>query len=313
MPGNERYLLIKAWGAGFWSDTMHVAGQLLIAEITGRIPVVYWGVESLYHAPDPYERDAFGIYFEPVSGRTIEDLSNPDFTYFPRRWNANNLRTLTRFSLDDFKDFSDIKSVLEREEDVLVNDVYLWAEHISPFLPEGHPAYGKNAEEVNRYLFQKYFKPSPAMQEKVDSFYRDRMSGRHPVIGAHIRGSDKVKEYQLLHEVNRRYPERINQYLQLYPNASIYIMTDEERILSEYKERYGDRLIYTGSMRTPNEAIGVHELTQFSREAKGWDIVQETFLALRCDHFLGNYASNVTKAISWLKNWEAGSLEWLNL
>ncbi|MGB8078567.1 MAG: hypothetical protein WCF09_11900, partial [Gallionella sp.] len=36
----ERFLLIKAWGYGFWSDVSHVLGQLLLAEITGRTPVV---------------------------------------------------------------------------------------------------------------------------------------------------------------------------------------------------------------------------------------------------------------------------------
>lgn len=305
-------MLIKAWGAGFWSDAMHVAGQLLFAEISGRIPVVFWGVESLYHTPDPFERDAFSIYFEPVSHLTVDDLSNPGFTYFPLRWNANNLRHHTRFSHDDFKDFSDIKSVLDRQEDVLVNDVYLWAEHIARFLPEGHPVYGLSGDKINRYLFQKYFKLSPALNLKLEEFYRDRMASRHPIIGAHIRGSDKVKEYRLLHEVNARYPGRLDHYLRQHPNASIFLMTDAEQILQEYIAKYGDRLIYMNSMRTPHETIGVHELTQFSRESKGWDIVQETFLALRCDHFLGNFSSNVTKAITWLKDWDAGSLELLN-
>src|SRR5215469_16394010 len=36
-------LLIKAWGAGFWSDVSHVFGGLLLAEVTGRKPVVHWG------------------------------------------------------------------------------------------------------------------------------------------------------------------------------------------------------------------------------------------------------------------------------
>src|SRR4051812_28856508 len=34
-PGGKRYLLIKAWGEGFWSDMFHVVGCLLLSEITG--------------------------------------------------------------------------------------------------------------------------------------------------------------------------------------------------------------------------------------------------------------------------------------
>jgi len=35
----QQFLVIKAWGYGFWSDVSHVLGCLLLAEITGRIPV----------------------------------------------------------------------------------------------------------------------------------------------------------------------------------------------------------------------------------------------------------------------------------
>ena len=34
-----RFLLIKSWGFGFWSDVSQVLGSLLLAEVTGRIPV----------------------------------------------------------------------------------------------------------------------------------------------------------------------------------------------------------------------------------------------------------------------------------
>ena len=44
----SKYLLIKAWGFGFFSDVNHIIGQLLIAELTGRIPIVYWGKNSLF-------------------------------------------------------------------------------------------------------------------------------------------------------------------------------------------------------------------------------------------------------------------------
>jgi len=44
----EKFLLIKAWGYGFWSDVSHVLGQLLVAELTGRTPIVHWGQNSLF-------------------------------------------------------------------------------------------------------------------------------------------------------------------------------------------------------------------------------------------------------------------------
>src|SRR5579883_1828330 len=72
-PAGARYLLIKAWGFGFWADVSQVIGSLLLAEATGRIPVTYWGNESLFS--DKSGRDAFTFYFEPVSPISCEALT----------------------------------------------------------------------------------------------------------------------------------------------------------------------------------------------------------------------------------------------
>jgi len=71
----ERFLLIKAWGAGFWSDVDHVVGALLVAELTGRIPVVHWSSQSLFS--DGSRPNAFDNYFEPVSGYAIRATFRP--------------------------------------------------------------------------------------------------------------------------------------------------------------------------------------------------------------------------------------------
>jgi protein O-GlcNAc transferase len=42
----DQYLVIKSWGFGFWSDVSQVLGSLLLAEITGRIPVTHWQEQS---------------------------------------------------------------------------------------------------------------------------------------------------------------------------------------------------------------------------------------------------------------------------
>ena len=40
---DARYIVAREWGFGFWSDMGHILSVLLIAEITGRIPVIHWG------------------------------------------------------------------------------------------------------------------------------------------------------------------------------------------------------------------------------------------------------------------------------
>ena len=73
---------IKSWGFGFWPNVSQVLGALLLAEATGRVPLVHWGRNSLFG--DGSARDAFGHYFEPVSNVTLEDLATiPDANCFP--------------------------------------------------------------------------------------------------------------------------------------------------------------------------------------------------------------------------------------
>jgi protein O-GlcNAc transferase len=66
------FLLIKAWSYGFWSDVSHVLGQLLVAEITGRTPIVHWDSNSLFG--DGTGSNAFEFYFETLSDVDVGDI-----------------------------------------------------------------------------------------------------------------------------------------------------------------------------------------------------------------------------------------------
>ena len=91
----SRFLLIRAWGNGFWSDICHVLGSLLLAEISGRIPVTHLGEESRFAVDG--NRDAFTAYFEPLSGVTAEDLMRLQGShFFPAKWTNANLLTPNR-------------------------------------------------------------------------------------------------------------------------------------------------------------------------------------------------------------------------
>ncbi|MBM3549999.1 MAG: hypothetical protein FJX54_23925, partial [Alphaproteobacteria bacterium] len=85
-----RYMLIRAWGAGFWADVLHTVHGLAIAEATGRIPVIHWGLECRYRSPGT--DDAWRLYFEPVSSVTARDLALGNRSYFPPKWTAQNLK-----------------------------------------------------------------------------------------------------------------------------------------------------------------------------------------------------------------------------
>ncbi|MEI4828205.1 hypothetical protein WAX78_01835 [Bacillus sp. FJAT-53711] len=306
MPENNRFLLIKAWSCGFWSAMEHVSGQLLIAELTDRIPVVFWGADSLYASEDPLVKDAFTMYFLPVSNYSINDLTNENYTYYSSRWNRNNLHLPGQL---DFSSAQDISNLFNRSENVLVSNVHISILYFTQWIKKSHPAYGLEFHDIHRYLYNKYFKLQPYLSGEIEDFYLKNMKSKHPILGVHIRGSDKIDEVPNLHQLNDLYPKEIDNYLKNNPDASIFLLTDSEKTLVKYQELYGDKIIYTDCMRTPFDNIPLHHLPYYDTKMKGVDIIKDTYLATKCDHFIGANYSNVSLAVFRLKDWSEGAIK----
>ncbi|MGG0848915.1 hypothetical protein [Peribacillus simplex] len=304
MPQSNRFLLIKAWGCGFWSAVEHVVGQLLIAELTDRIPVVYWGADSLYASDEPLVKDAFTMYFLPVSNYSMEHLVNENNTYYPPIWNHGNLR------LSGVQGVIDKADYFSKSENVLVSTNHIYVHDFMQWIKQSHPAYGLEYPDAYGYLYKKYLKLQPYLADEIEDFYVKNMKSKHPILGVHVRGSDKIREFPHLHELNALYFSEVDNYLKNNPTASIFLLTDSDSILRKYQDLYGDKIIYTDSIRTPFENISVHhDLSYYNKRQKGIDIVKDTYLATKCDHFIGASYSNVSVAVSCLKDWPEGSIK----
>ncbi|MBJ6801185.1 O-linked N-acetylglucosamine transferase family protein [Geomonas propionica] len=299
----ERLLLIKAWGYGFWSDVNHVLGQLLVAEITGRTPVVHWGANSLF-SDDPLE-NAFNHFFEPVSPVTIGDVIARRRSFYPPKWQRDNVRHENLAKFDGPWSRCSALWTLERQEEVVVSDFHYAVNDLAPWIPAGHPLHGLTTEELYLYLFERYLKVQPAILERVEAFHREHMAGA-PVIGLHVRGGDKVGEDPGLARLNALYLPELERLLREMPDARIFLSTDDDRALARYRELFGERLVYTVSTRTAN-VQGVHYQKQASRRALGEEVLIDTLLAARCDHFLGNGLSNVSLAVAQMRRWAPGT------
>jgi protein O-GlcNAc transferase len=295
-----RYLLIKAWGYGFWSDVSHVLGGLLLADVTGRIPVVHWGRNSLFG--DGTDRDAFRDHFEPIGSQTIESLlavKGADF--FPAKWSAAKLR------LEDLSKWSGPDSVvgairfLARPETIAVADFYLSIAHLLPWLPETHRLSGKAIEEAYRDLAGRYLKPRPEIAAQAETFFREHLDGA-PSVAVHYRGTDKHGELDNLDEVNRGYFDVLDG---LPSEMRVFLLTEDAAAVERFRARYGNRIVTTDAQRTSGDT-GVHYLPSSDRKSLGIEVMVDTYVALRCDRFIGNGASNVSAFVATLKTWREG-------
>lgn len=298
---NERFLLIKSWGCGFWSDVDHVMGQLLAAQITHRIPVVYWGTNSLYS--ESFTTNAFDLYFEPISEYTIHDIAKPEYTFYPPIWNSKNIMVE---DLDKIAwTYRDLGDMMASDANVVVSDVHYFIRPMIPYIPSEHWAYGMTAHEIYRCLFNIYLKLKPDIEEEIDEFYDQNMKGKGPLLGVHIRGGDKVREVEKLSNLNKRYQMEIDKYIRKFGIKKILLLTDCEEILEHFKKLYGSMLVFTDCRRgkVADTRNAAHLQNYSNKRRKGIEIIKDTYLGARCDYFIGNGYSNVSYTVKRLKDW----------
>jgi len=297
----DRFLLIKSWGCGFWSDVDHVMGQLLAAELTRRIPVIYWGPNSLY--AESFQSNAFDLFFMPVSNYTVRDIAWESNTYYPPIWNSKNIM------IEDIDKITwlhrNLGDMMCSDASVVVSDVHYFLRPMIPYIPKNHWAYGMTANEIYRGLFDKYLKLKPDIGQEIGAFYDMYLKEEHPLLGVHIRGGDKVREVEDLAHLNKEYHSVISNFKAKYNIKKILLLTDCDDITKEFKSLYGDMLAFTDCRRSQlNDTTNAAHLQEYSeKRRKGIEIIKDTYLAAKCDFFIGNGYSNVSYTVKRLKDW----------
>lgn len=299
----DRFLLIKAWGYGFFSDLDHVLGGLLAAEMTGRTPIIHWGANSLFKLADG--TDAFRAYFEPPDARTISDLAGKGYDFWPPKWNDGNLAEErvgkqvgphARISALQF---------LNRPERVVVSDYHTGVQHLWRWLRPGHPMHGRPVEDTIRYVMATHLRPRAEIAAQAADFAAQRFKST-PVIGAHVRGGDKFVEDPHHEQRIQGIMKSVDFQLARSPRATIYLMTDSIPIIEAYRKRYGQRLAAAECTRTSTRT-GLHYMGTKDRRKLGEEVLRDALVALKCDMFIGMGSSNVAAAIYHWKPWGPGA------
>ena len=297
LPATPRYLVIREWGCGFWSDISHVLGSLLLAEATGRIPVTWWGIASLFS--DGGDRDAFQLYFRPLSDVALQDLP-ADF--FPPRWNKTNLKASDITKWEGKGSRAGAVYFLNRPEVVAVSDFYIAVPNVMPWLPRDHPMHAKPLDAVYRYLAEKYLHPHADIIAACDAFFDTHLANA-PFVAAHLRGSDKMREDQ---NARAAIEAILSQIAKTDPSWRVLLLTDDERCLAMAQSAFPGRIIATHCQRS-REDEGLHYLPTTDRVQAGREILVDSYLALRAERFIGNGLSNVSAMIGVLKAWPPGA------
>jgi hypothetical protein len=298
--GGPRYLLIKAWGYGLWSDISHVLGSLLLAEITDRIPVTHLGRNSLFR--DEAGRDVFQNYFRPVSPVSLDDLlrlENP--TFFPSKWSRANLEEEDVFKWNGPGSRLGALYFLNRPETIAVSDFYVGVIYVQPWIPPAHPMHGKPLDAIYRYLVEKYLRLNAPAQAACDAFHARYLQGT-PFLAAHMRGTDKILEDGNVYATHQACMDEL---AALDPAWRIFVLTDDAPIAARLKASYGERAVLADCQRSSSQ-LGVHFQPGLDRFRAGLEVVIDTFLGMRADRFIGNGRSNISAIIAAVKAGQPG-------
>ena len=315
----NRFLLIKSLGKSIWTDVDHVICQLLAAELTNRIPVVYWGMESLYS--ESIATNAYEFFFEPVSSFTVHDIVRPGYSFYPPTWNPEKI--LAEDS-DRFKmEYRDLKSLMKSDANIVVSDIYYPLSSILAWTNRSHWSFGKTPYQVYRYLFDKYLKPKPEVIREIKKYINTTPDFRDekPILGIHCRSNAIVNEVAQLYDLNELYKPFVWEYIVRYNIRHIFLITDSNKILKEYKKLYdvNGMLLYTDSKKRPlKERIPTYLLDYPNKRHKGVElikdtieVIKDTYLAAQCDFFIGNGYSNLSNTVMRLKDWPETNIKLL--
>ena len=289
-----RYLVIRDWGAGFWSDVDHVISQLLVADATGRTPVVYWGETSKFY-PRKFSGNAWEEYFEPVSSVCMAQVVSEaaGLTIAPSKWNFGNLTgpVFNRWNGDGSR-FSSILA-LGSWENIVVADFHTSSSIIGLWIPPTVPM----LRLPFNLLLKRFVRPRKEILDRVAVIRSSWGAG--PVVAMHLRETDKPIEQPSIVQANEAIE---GDALRRADNlgARVFLMTDSVSTRARLSERIGERLITTDAIRSDGSE-GLHMTGEHDPRQLAIEVMVDTYLAASCDEFFGCGASNVACMVARLR------------
>lgn len=309
------HLLIRGWGCGFWGEVNHVAVQLVLSEIMGREPVVYWGNELRYRGPST--ENAWEAYFEPVSAVDIATITSQGPACFPGQWTPGNLRTSKVQPLrEGERNIHGLTALagLDRPEPLVVADGYNEMLDVLAWAAPGHSFFAKSAAAVFRWVYAERIRLKADLRRQVEELAARHFTYR-PILAVHYRASQEGKQAESLEGeliTLEHYLDPIDRFIAAHPTGRIFLLCDLAPTVEVFQKRYRERLLSLPRLRLTNadqqdigfnQGLGGHQLAL--------EVLEDAYLAKECDYFLGDGASGVSCAIAVLKDWPEGRIQLL--
>ena len=264
-PNELIYLIfLDNFALGFFSLFLAVMDGLYFAERFHMIPVVEYCDQCLYCEGYPVNggKNVFEYYFEPVSDISVTEArrSRNVAKYKPCHRNLDGEITVLGSYL--------VNSGQEKD--------YM----------------AKRAE-----LYTKYIRLKPDVRKFIEQSIADIL-GRKKCIGVHVRGTDFRNGYR-----DHAVAVALDQYLDATSEAvrnhgfeRIFLATDEESAIEQFRQRFGDSVVYYNDVFRSRDGEPVHfseSNRKNHRYLMGLEVLRDMYTLAECDGLICCY-SNVS-------------------
>lgn len=249
-----RYLVVKAKG-GFGNRILSAVSGVLLAEATGRTPVIDW------RDPEYLARDvnAYPLLFDDPVGIDVSVFDERTDVH-PPIWAGRMAEHPIDIISQDFPNdhsnpfiYRKLSVDLARPRATPTDVAVFWS-----YLPKGArirrhlralPAYGgAGPAAITRQALGHYFRPNERVRAQVEELFagRDR-----PLIGVHVRYTDrKVSLDRVLAELGRL---RVT-----LPGAGIFLATDNQRVQNDFLARFPEVFVIDKALGDDQNSLHEH-------------------------------------------------------
>ena len=322
---DKKFLIIDSRPYGLFSIFLHTIDNIKWAEDNEYIPVVRWGpgrrdpnagrdgaAEASIKAHPSFVKDKNNFLTDnsPPSFNPTPGMKHCQCLYYsPEGYNDKTnvweyyFEPLNKFSLEDALNsehsVSDIFMVgeldFEKENKFLIANIHsyepllLWSYLGIDILDK--EVHKKSDEYYHRKVVNQIIEKNVKVRKEIhkkENTFRSKHFANVPTLGVHGRGTDKKLEYPGRALPLNAYIEAIAIYIEKFPNAQIYVASDNNESISViHKSFKNNKIIVYPAVRMKSYQGGVPIcLSSATSPTHGEECLIETLLLSQCDNFI---------------------------
>lgn len=249
--------------SGFGALLRRTLSGLYIADMFHAVPVISWENSTIINAYSVINgsKNPFEYYFEPVSGITKEEALSSRFVILSNKY-------------DSYVFGEGMLSNIDGQTDEYI--------------------------ELLAAMIKKYHLRIKKPVWEFINTKADRLLGNRKVLGVHIRGGDrrmKVRNVANSVPVSMYFDEIDRLLMQDISYEAIFLATDDEEYLMQFREKYGQMILFYQDMKRSHDNISSFFEIEGTRENNGYllglEILLDMYTLLRCESMIGG-PSNIT-------------------